>query len=246
MNENDNKLKKIIDLIQGAKAQHTEEFRKLDERLTKFEKSMTFINDQFENFKNITENLLKENVKLSKRNDELEREVKDVKRALEMTKKDLNDLEQYGRRDCVEVSGISREENEDTESLILKLGSILEIDVEAKDVQACHRLGKKQDAPIISKFVNRKTATAFLKAKKRVKKPINGESLGLKTHSQCKVYINESLTKQNKELLYLVRGRKKEKNWKYVWSRNGTIYARKSDESDFIRINNEKDIEKIV
>ncbi len=44
-NENDDKLKKIIDLIQGAKAQHTEEFRKLDERLTKFEKLMTFIND---------------------------------------------------------------------------------------------------------------------------------------------------------------------------------------------------------
>ncbi len=103
-NENDDKLKKIIDLIQGAKAQHTEEFRKLDERLTKFEKSMTFINDQFENFKNITENLLKENIKLGKRNDKLEREVKDVKRALEITKKDFNDLEQYGRRDCVKVS----------------------------------------------------------------------------------------------------------------------------------------------
>ena len=244
--ENDNRLDEIIKLIKGVSMQHNADFQKLDARLTNFEKSMSFINNQFENFKKTTENILKANIKLEKRNEELTEELKQVKKELGISKKHVDDLEQYGRRDCVEFNGIPQEQNEDVENLVIKTGIMLDIHIDSKDIQACHRMGKKQDAPIICTCLNRKTATAFLKAKSQTKKSFKGEKLGLKEHPDCKIYINESLTKRNKELLYKVRMKKLEKNWKFVWSRNGTIYTRKDENSEFVRINDEKDILKMV
>ena len=123
---------------------------------------------------------------------------------------------------------------------------MLNIQIDSKDIQACHRMGKKQDALIICKFLNRKTATAILRAKNHTIKSFKGEKLGLKEHPDCKIYINESLTKRNKELFYKFRMKKQEQNWKFVWSRNGIIYARKDENSEFVRINDEKDISKMV
>ena len=244
--ENDDRLDEIIKLIKGVSAQHNADFQKLDNRLSNFEKLMDFINSQFENFKYTTENLLKANTELEKRNEYLSKDLKQVKKELETSIKQLNDLEQYGRRDCIEISGIPQEENENAEALIIKTGAMHDIPVEPKDIQACHRLGKRHDAPIICKFLNRKMATAFLAAKKHTKKPFRGDKLGFKDLPECKIYINESLTKRNKDLMYKVRMKKQENNWKFIWSRNRTIYARKDENSEFLRINDEKDIGKMV
>ena len=168
---------------------------------------MAFINSQFENFKHTTENLLKAYTELEKRNEDLSKDLKQIKKELETSIKQLNDLEQYGRRDCIEISGIPQKKNENVEA---QYCAILDIPVESKDIQACHRLGKRHDAPIICKFLNRKTATAFLAAKKHTKKPFRGEKLGFKVHPEYKIYINESLTKRNKDLMYKVRMKKQE------------------------------------
>ena len=92
--ENDNRLDEIIKLIKGVSAQRNADFQKLDARLTNFEKSMSFINNQFENFKKTTENILKANIKLEKRNEELTEELKQVKKELGISKKHVDDLEQ--------------------------------------------------------------------------------------------------------------------------------------------------------
>ena len=172
--ENDDRLDEIIKLIKGVSAQHNADFQKLDNRLSNFEKLMDFINSQFENFKHTTENLLKTNTELEKRNEDLSKDLKQLKKELETSIKQLNDLEQYGRRDCIEISGILQEKNENVEALIIKSGAILDIPVESKDIQACYRLGRRHNAPIICKFLNRKTATAFLAAKKNTKS-LSGE-----------------------------------------------------------------------
>ena len=136
--ENDNRLDDIIKLIKGVSAQHNADFQKLDARLTNFEKLMSFINNHFENFKKTTENILKANIKLEKRNEELTEELKQVKKELGISKKHVDDLEQYGRRDCVEFNGILQEQNEDVENLVIKTGIMLDIQIESKDIQACH------------------------------------------------------------------------------------------------------------
>ena len=41
------------------------------------------------------------------------------------------------------------------------------------------------------------------------------------------IYINESLTKQNKTIFFLGRKFKKEHKWKYAWTQNGVSYLKK-------------------
>ena len=43
------------------------------------------------------------------------------------------------------------------------------------------------------------------------------------------IYINESLTFHRKRLLCKVNEFKRKNNWKYVWTMNGKIYLRESD-----------------
>ena len=55
-------------------------------------------------------------------------------------------------------------------------------------------------------------------------------------------FINESLTKMNKELFKKVQKQCKDKNFQYVWTKNGNILVRKDGESSIKRITNEDEL----
>lgn len=57
------------------------------------------------------------------------------------------------------------------------------------------------------------------------------------------VYINDELTANNRRLLWMAKTKAKECGWKFVWTRNGHIYAKKSETSLAIIISNNADIE---
>ena len=101
-------MDEIIKLIKGVSAQHNADFQKLDARLTNFEKSMSVSNNQFENFKKTTENILKANIKLEKRNEELTEELKQVKKELEVSKKNFDDLSNMGDVIVLSLMGSAR------------------------------------------------------------------------------------------------------------------------------------------
>ena len=52
----------------------------------------------------------------------------------------VNDLEQYGHRDCLEIIGIPKEEKESLESLVIRLGEMIEVECNSTEIQACHRI----------------------------------------------------------------------------------------------------------
>lgn len=60
------------------------------------------------------------------------------------------------------------------------------------------------------------------------------------------IYVNDELTPNNRRLLWMSKTKAKECNWKYVWVRDGHIFARKSEGSSHIVINNASDIELIT
>ena len=56
------------------------------------------------------------------------------------------------------------------------------------------------------------------------------------TSTSTPIYINESLTKQNKKIFFFCRKYKKEHKWKYAWTRKGVSYLKEDDDSDSIKI----------
>ncbi|CAB4015664.1 partial, partial [Paramuricea clavata] len=45
-----------------------------------------------------------------------------------------NDLEQYTRRECVEVQGIPQSKDENTDEIILKVGDLMGLKLDKKDI----------------------------------------------------------------------------------------------------------------
>ena len=60
------------------------------------------------------------------------------------------------------------------------------------------------------------------------------------------IYINDQLTYNNRQLLWIAKTKAHEVKWKFVWVRNGNILARKNENSPSIIINNAADIESIT
>ena len=112
------KLEEIIKALKGVKDQQKDDFNKLENRLLAFEKSMDFISNQVENHKKMTEALIKRNTKLESENEVLKKKVEKLEGNLNAVANEVNDLEQYGRRYCLEIIGIPKEENENPESLV--------------------------------------------------------------------------------------------------------------------------------
>ena len=54
----------------------------------------------------------------------------------------LNNLEQYSRRECVEISGIPEVKDENTNDIVIKVGSLIGLDITGNDISVSHRLPK--------------------------------------------------------------------------------------------------------
>ena len=153
----------------------------------------------------------------------------------------------------IEIAGIPRSRDEDCEKIAIDLGSKIGVSFDHNDIEAAHRISKKEEASIIVKFKSRKTAQKMLsKDSKRAMKKIKIQDIGYpmpqregNNWNSGKIFINESLTSRLKNLLRLSKLKKRELDYKYVWSRNGKIYVRKDDNADFVSINFAADLEKL-
>ncbi len=111
----DDRLDEIIKMLNGVQNQHAEDFQKLEKRLITLEKSMDFINEKFEDHRKISDNLTKQHSRLESENKELKQKTKELDSNVNSLSIEVDDLEQYSRRDCIEVSGVPQQRDEDAE-----------------------------------------------------------------------------------------------------------------------------------
>ena len=97
-------------------------------------------------------------------------------------------LEQYSRRDSIEIAGIPDEVGDEVEPAVINLLRNIDVAVKKDDIQACHWL--KNKGSVICKFVNRKTVEG---AKRNSKKLKNIDKNKLSFNANGRIYINESL-----------------------------------------------------
>ena len=100
---------------------------------------------------------------------------------------------QYSRRDTIEVLGIpSSIRDQDLEDKVRNVFREIGVNINERDIQACHRLREK-DRTIV-KFVNRKDCTNILRVKKDLK---HLDPSKLSFSEGTKIFINESLCPYN-------------------------------------------------
>lgn len=165
--------------------------------------------------------------------------------------------EQYSRRCNLKLKGVIETDSENVTELVAKVGTAIEETVLPEDIEACHRVPTRnaEHRHIIVQFKSRQKRDQVLEKAK--KKRITNGSLGLcgqpgvnadgssPLDNSAPVFVNEHLCQSQKRLLSLAIAKKRETNWRYVWTQNGKILARKSDCQDCIHIDSVDDLSKI-
>ena len=216
-------------------------------------RSVEFMNEKYEEFvKKIVEQ--EETIKLLKKNIEVltKKEVEKDKTIEELQER-IQEMEQYSRNKNIEISNVPELKDETELDLIRIVEKIAEkgnIPFQKEEIDVLHRLPTKKMTRAKNIVVQFKTRTArnlFLSKKKH---GVTAEDLmdqGRGPNSTpTPIYINEHLTSQMKNLLWLTKQAAREKEYKMVWTREGKIFVKKDiGARETIRIRRKEDLNKI-
>lgn len=187
---------------------------------------------------------------MRKENKEFKKLLKEETRERECMKsriRQLEDIVERNEKDKIKtniiVTGIEQKngKEENLADVVDKMFRALNIKIEKSDVVACKRKEVNGDCPpIIVTLMSKEKKEKILEARKAAGS-IKTKECGLAGRNN-EIYINEQLSPHTANLFYHSRQTKKEKNYKYVWTRDGNIYIKKSDTSRKIKISNIDDL----
>lgn len=128
----------------------------------------------------------------------------------------INDQEQYGRINMIDIRGIprpSRGTDEDTGKIACAVAALMDVHITPEDIEISHRTSTKPDASIIVKFFAREKKERFLRARKSLYEKTT-DLLGY--HEKQNIYVNENLTQTNGQLFKDARDMLSQKGNKLV------------------------------
>ena len=216
--------------------------------MTELKDSVSFLSSKFDEAQKTNLDLLQEMRAL--RNDiaerrQLEEELRDQVAVL---RERIMDMEQYQRRANIEVANLPEVAGEDPYELVVASAKAAGVNINKEDIDVCHRVPTKGKGPrpLIARLQRTKTRDDILdKGRKRKGIPVAEiiPDYQAADPNKAKVYLQEHLTQELKQLFYLARLKKTELDWKYAWARGGRIFMRKDDGSRITRIASEADLE---
>lgn len=160
-----------------------------------------------------------------------------------------NQLEQAQLSQQLEVCGVKETEREDTMEIIKSVASKINTDISdvikayRKRVPAHKRTeSKRTESPPnpITVILRNGVRSAWLEASKKVK--FSARDIG--AEGEQNLYLRESLTPATAYLLWKTKSELKVRHsFKYVWCKNGTVLARKSENEKIISLHSLQQLE---
>ncbi|XP_046976338.1 uncharacterized protein LOC124542434 [Vanessa cardui] len=165
-------------------------------------------------------------------------------------KSELNDRDQSCLTNDVEITGITERAGENLPHILGLVACKIGVQIDEKDVVYVERSGPRpahvenserlRPRPIVVRLARRALREQLLRAA-RVRR--GADSSGFEIDKEPKrFYINERLTQANRFLFFKAREKGHKNGWRYVWTRGGRIYARRSKETAAHRIRSEDDL----
>ena len=220
-------VEEVKSLINAELGPVKAKFAHYDQKIRELETSLSFLSGKYDTLINQVQS---SNGKYNG----LEKKVKDLQKVQFDLECFVDDLAQYLRRDCVEISGIPPTEELTCEDIVLSLGNEMGLELDKEDISTAHvqpTFDKVKDDKMIVKFTRRSVRNDFYGNRKEVAGSKVSSISSLATESDKKVYISESLTPSKKKLFGVVNKLRKKLQWKYIWSNNGRIYLKQAANS---------------
>ena len=227
------------------------EINAMSESLVNIEVSQTFISEKYDK-------LLEAIQTTKKQVQSMEKKIKDQGETTSHLQDNVYDnvtsldaMQQYLRRDCLEITGIPVLPVDKPKELVKELGSALGININENDISTAHRLPdtKKVKDRIIVKFVRRDVREEVYKNRKRLVGksttclPSVNEEIGKSIRNSSKIHINESLTAYRKRLFGKIHAFEKEKIYKFILTANGRIHLRENETATVFHFTTEEEFQ---
>lgn len=194
---------------------------------------------------------------LEKRVDDIEKVVAEggSNKALEATvsqlKMDLDERDQELLLNDVDIAGITEEDNESVQHLVLACATKLGVPLDERDIVSCKRVGLRRTGTqedsrpraVTVRLARRSVRDELIKAA-RVRRGLSTEGLGLRG-SPRPLYVNERLTRTNRQLFNRAREIAKKLSWRFVWTREGRVFVRQDQGAPATRIRSSGDLERV-
>ena len=162
-----------------------------------------------------------------------------------------DNLEQYTRKQSLEVCGIPAGAYASTEEAVLKIASALDVPMSAEDINISHTIKSNGAGTKMVKFQSHKAKIRLYKARTKLK---NLRLTDIFPHVSMatrvavgtgRIFINESLTGYRKDLLRKANKKRKDGLIISAWSIDGKIFEKTSPEGTPLRIYEKEDLENL-
>ena len=164
-----------------------------------------------------------------------------LRRRVEELELKVERAEQYSRRNCLRMSGISETDNESVDKKVMQMTTAIGSDIALCDIDRCHRLGRPRTTTsgnqmsrprdIIIKFTSFRARQKVLKNKSK-----------LRASGFTNVYVNENLT-ATRDNIFFQRKLVKDKLIHSTWTSDGTIIV-KDKQLKIHRLESHRDLER--
>ncbi|CAG9796465.1 unnamed protein product [Diatraea saccharalis] len=167
----------------------------------------------------------------------------ELRRTIEHLKQDLNDREQEALLSDLEIGQMVEEKGVSVMQSVVVLASRLGVSLEERDIVFAERVGPPSAEAggrprcITVRLTRRHLRDELLRAA-RVRRSLTGAAGG-------RIYLNERLTRSNRQLFHRVREECRKQQWRYSRTKRGRIYARKADGSQVYQFRSVADLERV-
>ncbi|CAB3992539.1 Hypothetical predicted protein [Paramuricea clavata] len=212
-----------------------DEISALTAKCIEIEASQTFLSKEYDNFTDSLQITKRDVMEISSCLKVLEDKIKSIDDLVD----EQDDIQQYIRRDCVEITGVPMLPDDKPKEIVKEIGQLMGIEIADHQISTAHRLPptRKVKDKLIVKFVHRDTKDLFYKKRsKLVGKKSNDLPLVKREYENNNrefnnIYVNESLTARRRKLFGRVNEFKRSERWKHIWTINGKIMLREEDAS---------------
>lgn len=219
------------------------EIRELKNEQKSMCQSLEFAHGTIADVKKKLDNEVSKNALLVSENEALRVKCASLEGNLQEVESRLVLSEQYSRRNNLEIQGVAKTEEESLTEVLGKIGTAINEPIGEADIEVCHRVPTRspEKTNIIVQFKSRAKRDTVLKKAKKTR--LTSEDMG--QSDKRPIYVNEHLCPALKKLLALTVKKKHENKWKSVWSSNGKIFAKQTDDAPTLQVKSERDIDRI-
>lgn len=238
------------------------QFQALGERMSSLETSVKYLSGQCDDMFRFYSETKASIAALCDENKQLHEELYTMKKRTKALEDAQARQEQWSRAQNIEVVGVPESKDESPVDVIIKVAAQAGVSLQNGDIEYAHRVQSRRPSGagvsgagvsgtmaagtsrvIIARFKNRAAKDSVVAAARK-NRHITSKDIGFGGEVR-KIFVNEHLTKENKQLLKSCKIKAAESNYKHVWTKNCRIYMRKSDTSRPIPIISSSDLAQI-